>query len=252
MAKPKLITHSHASVDGRLTVAPDVLLLYGDPRWSAVAGADEDVYGWLQRTFHPQAFLEGSGSFMLEGAPVDPLPPVAGECAGLYDDYLPAEVVDVPGRKWLVVVDSRGRGRWLYKEFPGEDWLGWHILILVSAGTPAEYLAYLRRESIPYLAAGSDRVNLAAALDKLNTRLGVDTVVSTAGGKLSGALLRAGLVDEVSITFFPALIGGTATPTLFDSPELAAGELPARLSLLSSEVLPGGSVRLHYAVGGAA
>ncbi len=139
MSRPKVIVYQTASADGRLTLAPDTLLLYGDPRWEAVAGSSEGVYRRILQTEHPQAILEGSGSFMLEGTPSEPLPPAAGDSAALYEDYLPEEIVHPDGpRFWMTVVDSRGRVRWMYKEFPGEDWLGFYLLVLVSRHTSPE------------------------------------------------------------------------------------------------------------------
>ena len=108
--------------------------------------------------------------------------------------------------------------------------------------TPVEYLASLRQENIPYLVSGEERVDLRAVMGKLRTLLGIERLVSTAGGRLNGALLRAGLVDAVSIVFFPALIGGFATPALFDSPDLKAEEWPTRLELISAQVQAGGKV----------
>jgi 2,5-diamino-6-(ribosylamino)-4(3H)-pyrimidinone 5'-phosphate reductase len=249
MNRPKLIVHNLASVDGRLTLAADVLLLYGDPRWQAVAGSSEGVYRQIMSTYQPRALLEGSGSFVLPGQLPEKLPVCEGDTSYLYDDYLPEAVLNYPGgRKWLVVVDSRGRVRWMYKEFPGEEWVGWHIMVLVARATPPEYLAYLQNEKIPYLVNGQDRVDLSAALARLYDRLGVTCVVSTAGGSLNGALLRAGLVNEISVEFFPALIGGKDTPALFDSPALKPDELPTRLELLESQVKPKGNVWLHYRV----
>jgi hypothetical protein len=92
------------------------------------------------------------------------------------------------------------------------------------SGTPAPYLAFLRAERIPYLVVGEDRVDLTAALRRMADRLGVTCVVSKAGGGLNGALLRAGLVDELQIVMVPGLIGGKLTPALFDGPELTVGE----------------------------
>jgi riboflavin biosynthesis pyrimidine reductase len=136
----------------------------------------------------------------------------------------------------------------MYKEFPDEAWAGWYLLVWVSRQTPPEYLAYLRREDIPYLVAGEGHVDLGGALEKMGRLLHVATMISTAGGKMNGALLRAGLVDEVNINVFPALIGGTATPSLFDSPELRPDESPARLKLIAAQVRAEDHLWLRYEV----
>ncbi len=245
MARPKITTYSLASLDGKLTTSPETLLLFGDERWNRCAGASEDAYKWLMSEFHPDAMLEGSGSLVLAGQPVEPLPTSDIPEPILRTDHLPASVVQVSGRKWLTVVDSRGLIRWMYKEFPGEEWVGWHVLVLVSDTTPLPYLAYLRKEEIPYLISGDDRVDLPQAIDKL-AQLGVHKIISTAGGKLSGALLRQGLVDEVCVEFFPALIGGRTTPCLFNAPDLLPDEQPLPLELDRVETLPNQHIRLFY------
>ncbi len=250
MNRPKVVVCQSASLDGRLTLSPDTLLLYGDERWSAMMGSsDGDFYAQVKAAYQPQVILEGSGSFMLEGMVPDPLPPVEGDPTSLYQDFLPEAIVNRPGhRGWFTVVDSRGRGRWLYKEYPGDEWAGWYMLILAARCTPPEYLAYLQRENIPYLVAGEQRVDLSAALEKLQCVFGVTSVVSTAGGRFNGALLRAGLVDEIEIEFFPAVIGGFDTPSLFNSPDLKLDEWPTRLELLAVRQRPNGCVWLHYRV----
>jgi hypothetical protein len=50
--------------------------------------------------------------------------------------------------------------------------------------------------------------------------------------------LRLGLVDEVALDVFPALIGGTHTSSLFSAPDLQPDELPTPLELLSAEKKP--------------
>lgn len=252
MPRPRVIVYDLASVDGRLTVAPEALLLYGDDRWTAAVGEYEDPYAWLHGRFEPQAFLEGSGSFVREADTPEPLPPVEGDASSLFEDYLPTEVVDHPDRRgWFVAVDGSGRVRWTIKEWPDPNFAGWYLLILVCEQTPPDYLAFLRREHIPYLVAGSERVDLVAALERMAERLHVETVVSTPGGRLGGALLRAGAVDEVVVDYFPALIGGSATPTLFTAPDLAPEESPTPLRLLYYGLREGGQVRVHYEVVGA-
>lgn len=248
MDRPKVVIYGTVSLDGRLTMAPGVLLLYGDQRWEAVSGAS-DVYEWLKFTHQPQAFLEGSGSLVTGDAEPEPLPAFEGHPASLYQDFLPEAVVNRPGhRGWFTMVDSRGRVRGWIKEWPGEEYAGWHLLVLVARATPLEYLAYLQRDQIPYLVAGDERVDLGLALEKLSSQLGVTCAMSTSPGKLGGALLRAGLVDEINIEFFPAVIGGFDTPSLFESPELGSDEWPTQLRLLSAQVQAGGRVWLRYQV----
>ena len=251
MDRPKVVVLNSASVDGRLAVSPDVLLLHGDKRWQAIGGSgDFDLFEWLKFTHGPQATLEGSGSFMREGDEPEALPLFEGDPQDLYQDFLPQAIVNRPGhRGWFTAVDGRGRIRWFYKEYPDEAWQGWHLLVLVAHHTPPEYLAYLQREEIPYLVAGEGHVDLGLALEKMKARLGVTCVLSTAGGKLNGALLRAGLVDEINVEFLPAVIGGFETPSLFDSPALERDELPARLELISAQAQVGGRVWLRYRVG---
>jgi hypothetical protein len=233
-----------------VAVSRDALLLYGDKRWAAIEGPSNfDLWEWLMFSHKPQATLEGSGSFIQEDAKPEPLPPFESDSTSLYQDFLPDAVIHRSGhRGWFTAVDSRGRIRWLYKEYPDEAWKGWYALVWVSHATPPEYLAYLQREDIPYLVAGEKRVDLCLALEKMKSQLGVTCVLSTAGGKLNGALLRAALVDEINIQFHPGIIGGFDAPCLFDSPNLKPDELPTQLKLISAQIQAGGRVWLRYEV----
>jgi 2,5-diamino-6-(ribosylamino)-4(3H)-pyrimidinone 5'-phosphate reductase len=249
MPRPRLITYNVASVDGRLTIAPEVQLLTGDPRWSAIAG-DGDPYAWVREVHEPDVLLEGSGSFVAEEVPPVEYPPVDGDSSTLYGHHLPPEVVTAADRRWLAVVDGRGRVQLGFTEWPDPAWTGWHALVITSRAAAPGHLAWLRAAGIPYLVAGEGPVDLPVATELLGDLLGARTVVSTAGGRLNGALLRAGLVDEVDVDLLPAIIGGRGTPSLFDAPPLDAGGWPTRLELLSTEVVARDHVRLRYRVVG--
>ncbi|HEY9076424.1 MAG TPA: dihydrofolate reductase family protein [Anaerolineaceae bacterium] len=251
MNRPKVILFDCASLDGCLTIAPEYLLFpQPDPRWIALAGSsDLDVMRWLVAHHQPQATLEGSGSFVREGEEPESLPPFEGDGTVLYQDYLPEKIVKRAGHKgWFCAVDGRGRIRWYYKEFPSEEWQGWHALVWVHESTPATYLAYLRKEEIPYLVAGDGQVDLSLALQKMREKLDVTCLLSTAGGRLNGALVRAGLVDEVNVEFLPGIIGGVTTPALFTAPNLQKDQNPFLLHLISVHSETGGKVWLRYEV----
>ena len=110
------------------------------------------------------------------------------------------------------------------------------------------YLARLRQERIPYLLAGMSRVDLTCALAKIRTQLGAECLVSEAGGGVNGALLRAGLVDELHIITVPALVGGLGTPSIIDGPPLGPGALPQRLRAIDVQVGGYGTIWAHYEV----
>lgn len=246
-ARARVITHNQTSVDGRVAISPGRLLMF-DERWPKT---DADPYADVKSRLRPRVLLEGSGSFVTDAAdPGAPLPDVPDEVARseLRRDFLPTDVVTKATAGWLAVVDSRGRVRWAYKEYPGEEWVGWHLLVLVATQTPVAYLAYLRREEIPYLVAGADRVDLEVALRKMRVLLRADTVVCTGGGRLTGALLRAGLVDEIEIETVPIAVGGTTTPSLFAGPDLGPDARPTPLHLVDVERRAGDRVLLRYAV----
>ncbi|HSN42649.1 MAG TPA: deaminase, partial [Propionibacteriaceae bacterium] len=186
--RPRVVVHNIASVDGRLTLAPGLNLMAGDERWTAMTSDLPDPYEWARTTHEPQVFLEGSGSFLnpVAGAlhGVEPAPATEGV------HFLPDDVVGVPGRRWFAVVDGAGEVDLQFTELPDAAWAGWHSLVLTSKSAPAAHLKLLRERHIAYLVVGERRVALGRALELLGDLLDVETVVSTGGGRLGGALLR--------------------------------------------------------------
>lgn len=143
----------------------------------------------------------------------------------------------------MVVIDSRARVRWT--TFEQDDT---KLAVLISSTTPAAYRRFLREHNVPYFEAGDGRVDLRQALDRLGEIFGVDCIVSDAGGVLNGALLRAGLVDEIDIQSLPAVVGRAEAPAIFEGYDCGASSSPCDLRLISAESRPDGSVFIRYAV----
>jgi 2,5-diamino-6-(ribosylamino)-4(3H)-pyrimidinone 5'-phosphate reductase len=102
------------------------------------------------------------------------------------------------GGPLLAVVDARRRVRaWEALRDCGH-WSG--VVALRAADGAAG-------GDVPEIATGGDRVDLADALDTLAARHAAQTVRVDSGGALTGALLRAGLVDELSLLVHPCLAG---------------------------------------------
>jgi 2,5-diamino-6-(ribosylamino)-4(3H)-pyrimidinone 5'-phosphate reductase len=121
---------------------------------------------------------------------------------------------------------------------------------ICSENTPDEYLQYLAEAGVDFIVAGHEKVDMTAALEELNARYSIQTVRVDSGGTLNGVLLRAGLVDEVSILVHPALVGGTSQRSLFRAPDLASSEGVIALTLVSAETVGESLVWLRYKVAG--
>ena len=245
ITRPRVIVSVTATADGRVTLSRMERLLDDGPnrRWKAAWPPDtEDLLARrataIEQRHHPTVVLEGSGSFVADDAVALDLPDTSGPTDVLRTDFLPYH-----STRWFAVVDARGRVAWTHKGDAETS-----LLVIASHSTPLPYLARLRQERIPYLLAGTHRVDLRSALAKIRTQLGAECVVSEAGGGLNGALFRAGLVDELHIVTVPALIGGLGTPSIMDGPPLDSGSLPEQLRAIDVQVGGHGTIWAHYEV----
>jgi 2,5-diamino-6-(ribosylamino)-4(3H)-pyrimidinone 5'-phosphate reductase len=205
--RPRVILHNAVSADGRMEgMQPDIGLFYE-----------------LAEFWDEDATLVGADTLLAA--------PSANGGPG------PA-----PDGPLLVAVDSGGRLRgW-------EGWLAaghWRAGIsLCTFATPPAHLRELRAGGIETHVAGEERVDLAASLEWLRKRHDVATVRVDSGGTLNGALLREGLVDEISVLVHPALVGGTSSSSLFR----AGDKHPIGLELAGVERFRSDTVWLRYAV----
>jgi 2,5-diamino-6-(ribosylamino)-4(3H)-pyrimidinone 5'-phosphate reductase len=202
---PRVILHNGVSVDGR-------------DDWF---NGDVGLYYELAASFQADAMLSGSNTILaafsaeettvegaVESSPPDPNDP----------------------RQWLVIVDSRGRVQNLSRLRHQPYWRD--IIMVCAQATPKNYVEDLRQQGIEHIVVGENRVDLRAALTELKARYGINVVRVDSGGILNGVLLRAGLVDEVSVVVNPYLVGGTTPRSIFVAPDLISTEgiVPLRLT----------------------
>ncbi len=227
---PQVIVHVAISVDGRTGSSPPVE--GGFP-------ADIGLFYELARGWKEDATLAG----------VETLAAATPENAA---DLSTAERADSGGESaapLLVVSDSRGRMKhWEY-------WLGqpyWsRAVLLCSKTTPVDYLERLTELGVESIVAGDDRVDYRSALAELRDRFGVEIMRVDSGGTLIGALLRAGLVNEVSVLVHPFLSGSSPELSLFRATAEDAADAraaPISLALRGVEVPRDDIVWLRYDV----
>ncbi len=215
---PRVIIFNGLSLDGRMDWGID----------------DQGLYYSLVDFWKPDGMLSGSNTIL----------------AAQWQEEIPAEFAEMLAtkeqRQLLAVVDSRGRiHNWpvIRKQPFWRD-----VIVMCSKTTPPAYLDELHTQRVEVIQAGDNQVDLRRALEELNARYGVSVVRVDSGGILNGALLRAGLVDEVSVIFSPALVGGLSPRSLFVAPDLNSAEGIIPLKLLQMEKLHDDFVWLRYAV----
>jgi len=110
-------------------------------------------------------------------------------------------------------------------------------VLVATAATDNEKAAALRERGaqIVCLANGEGRVDLSALLQEL-ARRGINEVHVEGGARLNGALLAAGLVDEILLYLAPCLLGNSARG-LFDLPVLESLDGKQRLALRELRML---------------
>ena len=84
----------------------------------------------------------------------------------------------------------------------------------------------------------------------MHEQYGIRTLRTDCGGTLNGVLVRAGLVDEISVLVNPSLVGGHTGASLpfVDAHDPASPDDVLRLHLLAVERVKGDVLWLRYQV----
>ena len=106
------------------------------------------------------------------------------------------------------------------------------IIILTTRRAGERRLRKLR-ELAEVKVCGKNEINFPAAFRWLCKVRGVKRLLCEGGGELNGALVRAGLLDELHLTISPKIFGGRTAPTIADGLG-AAGLSAANPFLLKS------------------
>jgi riboflavin biosynthesis pyrimidine reductase len=227
--RPRVVCHMVASLDGRIVVE-------GWPE--AVSATVRRQYEEIHASYRAEGWLCGRVTMEAFARRVRSAAEIAREHRGPgREDFV------APGdhASFAVAVDPSGRLAWESNDVGGD-----HVVAVLSERVSDDYLAFLRGRGVSHVLAGAREVDLPLALEKIGARFGVKTLMLEGGGHVNGGMLRAGLVDEVSVLLAPVVDGRTGTPALFD---VAAGAAaPGRLALEHVERRPGDVLWLRYRV----
>lgn len=228
MPRPRVICHMVSSVDGRIVTG-------GWPLGAEARKQYEEVHA----TYAPDAWMCGRVTMEAFAKKVRRDAEVARENLGgaSREDFI------APGEhaSFAFAIDASGRLAWESSDIDGD-----HVVAILSERVSDEYLAFLRKRGVSYLIAGAREIDLTVALEKVGARFGVRTLMLEGGGRINGGMLRAGLVDEISLLVAPVADGRMGTPALFDSE--GDGVPPVRLVIEAVERREDDMLWLRYRV----
>ncbi|MBC6610976.1 RibD family protein [Hymenobacter sp. BT507] len=221
---PRVICHMMTSLDGRIILS----------RWGDAPNTQE--YETTAATFEADAWLCGRVTMekdFTEGLKPD-LQPVPEPLDR--SDFVAEHSAD----SFVVAVDAHGKLGWESADIDGE-----HIISVLSEQVSDEYLAYLRRVGVSYVFGGAEELNFKQVLTKLGELFPIQTILLEGGGHINGSLLKAGLIDELSVLHYPVVDGAASSPTLFEQGDQPGP--PRQFALQHVEQRPEGILWLRYA-----
>lgn len=232
--RPHVTCIMTSSIDGRLhpscyTTSPD-----GDvDDWDAVYNRIHDDLGadaWLiGRVTMAEMAKREAHSDAAAASPPRPLHRATGAHA-----------------PYAIAPDSHGR-----LHFGAPDIGGDAVIVLLGCDVTDDHLAELVAAGVSYIVASEERPDLPAMLSRLADDFGIHRLALEGGGGINGAMLDAGLVDELAILVVPAVDGSDTRQGIVIAPD---GGLRGKveLSFAAAEPLDHGTVLLRYHVSRAA
>lgn len=229
--KPHVIVHMLTSIDGRIhpsryTESPDG----GKKEWSA-------AYEKVHETLAGNAWLVGRVTMaeMSKGTP-------AAATSGTKPSR-PAHFAKRDAAFYAIAFDRSGK-----LHFSKPDIGGDHVVVLLGPGVSDAHLAELVANGVSYVVAADEAMAARPLFELLNAELGIERLLVEGGGKVNGALLAEGVVDELSVLIAPALDAAPNVTGVAEVPDEKGLAGKVRIRFTSSEQLPGGLVHLRYAV----
>src|SRR6185312_12133801 len=227
--KPYVLCHMCTSLDGKII----------GQRWGKLSG-----YKHESTLFETTAASIGIGAWLVGTTTMDEFDSAKFKLPRAPKHFKRTDHIANKNANTLGIgADAKGALRFRHNEVGGD-----HVVLLVTERVSNDYLAHLQSAGVSYLFCGKKEINLKIALRKLAQSFKLRKLMLQGGGKFNGAMLRAGLVDEISHLTVPVADGGADIASMFDIPGKPPAKAAAKLRLLSHKLMPGGVLWARYRV----
>ncbi|MCH4023552.1 MAG: dihydrofolate reductase family protein [Acetobacter sp.] len=201
MTRPVIICHMISSVDGRIVTE----------RWtSPVDGRDRDAI--INQYFDIEKNYDADGWIIGRTTASEHFVKAAEPRKGSTDRFpRKAYVAHTSAKRLAIIMDPRGRLQYEQPDIEGD-----HIVAVLAETVADEYLQSLQDHGISYCFAGPDGHDISKAVDVLGNTFGRRKVLLEGGGRINGAFLKAGVIDELSLLIYPGIDGLSRVASSFD------------------------------------
>lgn len=227
--KPYVICHMCTSLDGKII----------GQRWDKLPG-----YKHESTLFETTAASIGVGAWLVGTTTMDEFDSPKFKLPRAPKHFTRADHIANKNAKTLGIgTDAKGVLRFRHNEVGGD-----HVVLLVTERASNDYLAHLQKAGVSYLFCGKKGIDLKVALHKLAKSFKLKKLMLQGGGTFNGAMLHAGLIDEISHLTVPVADGGAGVASMFDIPGKPPAKAAAKLRLLSHKLITGGVIWARYRV----
>jgi 2,5-diamino-6-(ribosylamino)-4(3H)-pyrimidinone 5'-phosphate reductase len=227
--KPYIICHMCTSIDGKILT----------DRWGKLPGGmtASRLFETTAASFNVGAWLVGTTTMDEFDAPKFKLP--RSNTRVRRQDHISNQ----SARNLAVGADAKGVLRFKAGEVDGD-----HLVLLLTQRVSNDYLAHLQRAGASYLFCGKTRVDPRVAVRKLGNAFHLRKLMVQGGGTFNGAMLKAGLISEISQIVVPIVDGGAGISGVFDIPGATPRKAAATLQLISRKSMAGSVTWLRYRI----
>ena len=199
MNRPYTICHILSALDGKIT---------GEFMGTESTRSVSEEYARIRSEYHADAWLYGTVTTKEFTGGRKPALNLEAEVPE--GDF----VAENRAELYYVSVDTQGEIGWESGTFRKAGRPDAHVIEVLTEQTPAAYRAYLRKQGVSYILAGSDMLDSKLAAEKLYRLFGIGTLLICGGGTINWTFLQQGAVDELSLLLAPAADGNPETVTM--------------------------------------
>ena len=222
MSKPYIICHMMTAVDGRIDCAMTEQLPGVEEYYSTLDALKTPTHVSGRVTAELEMALPGK----FESAVSTPL--------GMEAFY---KAADADG--YEVVVDTRGTLLW--NDCANEKC---PMLVITSENVSREYLEYLKKQHVSWIACGKEKIDLKRSCEILSDEFGVKRMAVVGGGHINAGFLTEGLLDEISILIGSGIDGRGGMSAVFDGLPMEKSVTPLKLD--DVRTFESGAVWIRY------